>query len=65
MGVRFQVDVERPAAGFLSGLLEGKNLRVLYPVVGVCAGTENIAVSVDNNRSHVRVGRSQPDALTS
>ena len=65
MGVGFQVDIKRSPACFHSGLFEGNNLRVLYAVVGVCAGTENIAVSVGNNGPDVRVGRSQTDALTS
>ena len=65
MGVRFQVDVERSPASFHSSLFEGKNLGVFYAVVGVRARSENVAVSVSNDGSDVRIGRSQPDALTS
>ena len=45
MRVRFEIDVERSAASFVAGVLEGEHLSVLHAVVGVDAGANDRAAA--------------------
>jgi hypothetical protein len=63
MGVRFEIDVERSAAGFGAGMFKGANLGVFQSVVGVSAGSGDVAICIDDDRTNVRVRRGESDAL--
>ena len=64
MGVRFEIDIERAAAGSAARLFERPHFRVLEPVVGINSLAGNHAARVNNHSAHVRVGGSQRDALS-
>lgn len=62
MGVRFEVDVERSAAGFRTGCFKGENFRVLHARVGVGSGANDGAVCIGDDGSDVGIGRREADA---
>ncbi len=63
MGAGLKIDKKCSAICFWAGVIEGPDLGVFYPVVGVSARAHNVAVRVHHHRTHVRVGRSKPDTL--
>jgi len=64
MGMRLKIDVKGSSACLLTGLLKRQNFRVLYSSVSVDPSSCDLSVRVDNNRTHIRIGRSHADALT-
>ena len=63
MGVGFEVDVERAAAGFAAGGFESEDFGVLDTSVGIRSRADDVALGVGNDRADIRVGRSESDAL--
>ena len=64
MRMGLEIDVERAAAGFAAGLLEGQDFCVFYAVVGVNALAYDIAARINDDGTDARIGRSKADALT-
>ena len=56
MRMWFEIDVERSAASFATGLLESEHFGVLDPTVGVNAGTCDFALGINNDRADIRIG---------
>ena len=65
MRVRFEIDVERAAAGLVPGVLEGAHFGVLHAIVGVNTRAHNTANRVDDDRSDEGIGRGQAETLPS
>ena len=63
MRVWLEIDVQRAAAGLLSGLFEGEHFRVLHAIVGVNTGAHDAASCVHNHCADVGIGRGQSQAL--
>ena len=54
--VWFEIDVERAAAGFVAGLLEGAHFSVLHAIVGVNTRAYDVALRVDDHGADIGIG---------
>ena len=63
MRVRFEIDVERSAAGFFAGRFQREDLGVLDAIVGVGSGADDVALSIGDHCADAGIGRRQADAL--
>src|SRR5579859_928303 len=62
VGVRLQIDVERPAACPSFGLFQRDNFRMLDAIPGMPTGADYVPVAVGDHRAHVRIRRRQPNS---
>ncbi len=58
MRVRFQIDIERAATRFFTGLFESKYFGVFHSGVGINTGTCDISLCIDNDGTNVWIRRS-------
>jgi len=64
MRARFQIDVQRRAAGLLCSLLDRQNLGMVNAIVGVTPGANDVVMCVYQNGPDAWIGRSQTDSLS-
>ena len=63
MGTRLKINVERGSACLVPRVFEGTNFGMLYAIVSVGSGADDIALRVHDHRAHPRIGRCKPRGM--
>ena len=63
MGTGLEINVERGSPCLLTGVIEGTDFGMLYAIVSVGSGADDISLRVHDHGAHPRIGRCQPRAL--
>jgi hypothetical protein len=61
--MRLKVDVQRAAAGLLSGLFKREYFGMLHACIGKGPSTYEVALRIDDDSANVWIRRSKPKAL--